>query len=92
MADTLAKILTDPLTDSLKVLTTIADKYFDGHYTIFKFTNHYKVMFGTPGLDVSDRERIKEIVPAETIEHAIVNTVFNFNKKNVTDPSYMKGK
>lgn len=32
----------------LKCLTEIANNHYDGHYSIFKFTTHYKVGFGTP--------------------------------------------
>ena len=71
----------------------VADKYFNGHYTIFKFTTHYKVMFGTLEMDGVSRNNVRRtLVPAETIEHAIVNTVVNFDKDNITDPSYMKGR
>ena len=30
------------------IVEHMAKTYYDGHYTIFKFTTEYKVVFGTP--------------------------------------------
>jgi len=32
----------------LKCLQEIADEYFDGHFTIMKFTTNWKISFNTP--------------------------------------------
>lgn len=31
----------------IKQIEEIADKKYDGHYTIYRFTTHYKGVFGT---------------------------------------------
>ncbi|MHA2246895.1 MAG: hypothetical protein ACXADY_18265 [Candidatus Hodarchaeales archaeon] len=43
----LSTIGTDGL---IGIVEDIANEYFDGHYTIFKFTTGYKGMWGTPDL------------------------------------------
>lgn len=50
-----------------------ADLYHDGHYTIFKFTTHFKASFGT----VTEREDIESLEPFDTLKEAIVNCLLN---------------
>jgi len=62
----------------------IANKDYDGHFTIFKFTTGYKVVFGTPGMDVKDRKILYKQVPQcmdldKAFLHAIAHKpVLNF--------------
>ena len=46
---------------------------YGGHYTILRFTNNWKVGFGT----ANEREQIDELEGFETLEEAIVNCLLN---------------
>jgi len=41
-----------------------ADGNYDGHLTIMKFTSGWKVLFGTPNVDIKDRECLQDL-PSE---------------------------
>jgi len=44
----------------------------DGHFSIFKFTTHWKVFPGTPDLDGGKgRKEIKELQGFDTLEEAL---------------------
>ena len=56
----------------LDMFKVIADKQFDGHYTIMKFTTNYRVAFGTLHANDYDelREVIQEMAEGKTLEEA----------------------
>ena len=56
----------------LDMFKVIADKQFDGHYTIMKFTTNYRVAFGTLHANDYDelREAISEMAEGKTLEEA----------------------
>jgi hypothetical protein len=53
------------------LLRFIADKYFDGHFTILSFTTNYKFAFGT----VESREDIENLIAYDNINDAITNAI-----------------
>lgn len=56
----------------LLVILDALVKQRECHYTIFKFTTHYKVMIGTPNLDTGgERESINQLPKYKTLEDAI---------------------
>lgn len=60
----------------IEIMETMAKLFFDGHYTIFKFTTHYKVMLGSPNLDVDGRKYVSEkLIPGNTLEEALLNGI-----------------
>jgi hypothetical protein len=52
--------------DLLNELTAVADKDFDGHLTIMKFTDNWRVGFGTP----HDRRDIDAMAAGKSFEEA----------------------
>jgi hypothetical protein len=50
-----------------------ADKYHNGHFTIFKFTTHYKISFDT----VTERDDIYSLDFFPTLKEAIINCLLN---------------
>jgi hypothetical protein len=53
-----------------------------GHFTIFKFSTHYKAMIGTPNLDTGDgREEVKKLKSSPTLEGALVIALTDHLKK-----------
>ena len=50
----------------LESLQTIADRYFDGHFTVMKFTTNWRVGFGTP----NNREGIRDMHDGKTLMDA----------------------
>lgn len=57
----------------LEQLENYANKYYDGHYTILKFTTNWKVGFGT----VNERDQIDKLEGFKTLKEAIVNCLLN---------------
>ena len=56
----------------MKAVETLADLYHDGHYTIFKFTTHYKAMWGTPNLDTGEgRDQVLHLPACATLDEAL---------------------
>jgi hypothetical protein len=56
----------------LAVLDRLASDNHDGHYTVFRFTTHYKAMFGTPDLDSgAGRQQIKDSPGYNTLVEAL---------------------
>ena len=58
----------------LNKLTQLANLLADGHYTICKFTNNYRVSLGTP----ADREFIDKMAEGKTMNEAIDNLLKRF--------------
>jgi hypothetical protein len=53
-----------------------ARNYHDGHFTILKFTTHWKVGFGTPDLDSGypeGRELIQKLKRHPTLREALLD-------------------
>lgn len=49
-------------------------KQDDGHFTIFKFTTHWKVMIGTPDLNGNpQRELVNTLPKGKTLEKALLD-------------------
>lgn len=57
----------------LNQLEAHAKLRYDGHYTILRFTTHFKVAFGT----VTDRKDIEALEGFETLKSAIINCLLN---------------
>lgn len=56
----------------LKSLQTIADRYFDGHFTVMKFTTNWRVGFGTQNnlemiMDMRDGKTLMDAYKAAII-------------------------
>ena len=57
----------------LKLVTVEAKRLYDGHFTVFVFTTHYKVAFGTPDLDGGKgRPQLAEMPGAPTLKKALM--------------------
>ena len=56
----------------LDMFKAIADKRFDGHYTVMKFTTNYRVAFGTIVAHDYDelRKAISEMAEGKTLDEA----------------------
>lgn len=64
--------------DLLDFAIWIADTYFDGHFTLLKFTGGWKAGFFVM-FDESSRENIKELSFGFTKEEAIFEAIKKFN-------------
>lgn len=58
-------------------LERLANKYHDGHFTIFKFTTNYRCMFGTP----YNRMDIENAPKGKTADEAATNAILKERKK-----------
>ena len=57
----------------LRAAEALAELHHDGHYTIMKFSTHYKAMWGTPDLDSgAGRDEVWRQVGYPTLEHALI--------------------
>jgi hypothetical protein len=57
----------------LKLVTLKAKRLHDGHFTVFAFTTHYKVAFGTPDLGGGKRRPPLAAMPgASTLKEALI--------------------
>ena len=58
--------------ETYRVIETIANEWFDGHFTLLRFTTNWRLVFGTP--TVSDLEQVPvALLPVgETLEEALV--------------------
>jgi hypothetical protein len=67
----------DDLTVLFLEVRKIANKEFDGHFTILKFTTHYKSFFGTIDIDSGDsRKRLWEQIPQfTTLNESLANMI-----------------
>ena len=54
------------------LIVFMANKFYDGHYTIFKFTTNYKVMFGTPN---NVQEELDKIEGSKTLNEALLKAI-----------------
>ena len=61
----------------LDVAEAIADCVSDGHFTLMKFTTHWRAGFVTPG----SRAEIAELSMGSTAEDAIQAAIFKAAKK-----------
>ena len=77
------------------LLKAYADKYYDGHFTVMKFTTNYRVAFGTISANDYDelREEISRMAEGKSLEFACYNAIQNevslYNKK-WPDPSIVE--
>lgn len=70
--------------DLLGVIEKIAEKYFNGHFTILSFTTGFKAMFGTPNLDSgTGRQEVLTLKPASSLEEALINLILDFLKNDL---------
>ena len=66
--------MTDP--DELEsIIAALADRYYDGHYTIMKFTTGYKAVFETPDIFFVDREPIANLETFKTLREAVISAI-----------------
>lgn len=63
------------LEEAMMKIQKVANMYYDGHYTLMKFTTGYKVFFGTPDFSDEGRKKIEEMPAFENVTTAIVNAV-----------------
>ena len=61
----------DKTSTLLELAERIAKQRNDGHLTIMRFTNHWKVCFGTPNLDTDGRAKVERLKDYETLEDAL---------------------
>jgi hypothetical protein len=61
----------EKLLNNLNILIGIADKSFDGHLSIMKFTTGWKVLFDTPELSRYSYENIKKMTNYDSLESAV---------------------
>lgn len=64
----------------IELMSIIANRECDGHYTIFKFTKGFKAFFGTPDLRLGgddDKIYYSKIHPSleEALTHALLNQI-----------------
>lgn len=57
----------------IKKVEKIANEKYSGHYTILKFTTHYKVSFGT----VIEMDEIDVLTPYNSLKEALLNLILN---------------
>ena len=55
----------------MKLSIDYANRHYDGHLTIMKFTTNWKVTFGTP----NSRGEIDRMATGKTIEEALFNAM-----------------
>lgn len=65
-------------------LESIANKKYGGHYTIYKFTTHYKGVFGTLSEDGFEdiRDKIKKLNPFDKLDVLLEAMILNDNYFN----------
>ena len=63
------------LDDLIAVAEGIACKERDGHLTMMRFTSGWKVMFGTPNLDIGGRDEVRQLVISPTLEAALISAI-----------------
>jgi len=62
-------------------LIEAGSKARNGHFTLMKFTTHWKAMFGTPNLDIDGRVEVRALKPSNTPEGAILNAITDLLKE-----------
>jgi len=55
------------------IVSALAKRRSDGHYTLLKFTTGYKAVLGTPDVWLDDRETIWSLPTAVTARQALVD-------------------
>jgi hypothetical protein len=55
----------------LEIAERIARTRYDGHLTVMRFTTHWKIMFGTPNLDIDGRVEVRRLKGFPTLEQAL---------------------
>ena len=68
--------LTNQILDEVQ---QIADLQHGGHYTIFRFTSHWKAMWGTPTSNV--RTELTHMAPYNTMEEALVGLIYQEDRR-----------
>jgi hypothetical protein len=54
----------------------------DGHFTLMKFTTHWKASFSTPDLDSGKgRKQVRELAAFKTKNEAIINAIRELMKE-----------
>jgi hypothetical protein len=73
----------------LNAIEKIAKKDFDGHFTIMRFTTHWKCFFGTMELRVGgDAEWLSSIPGHPTLIEALENLDIDYRREKRYQPSY----
>jgi len=68
----------DDLNILIKKLEDLANSKTDGHFTILKFTTHWKACLGTPNLDTGEgREQVWGLKSYSTLAEAIKGVIKN---------------
>jgi hypothetical protein len=74
----------------LKILAIEAKKHSGGHFSIFSFTTHYKVAFGTPDLyGGAGYDQLKEVRGHKKLKDAVIDALVearDFHGHVVTEP------
>ena len=58
--------------DELKIIQAIANKYFDGHFTIMGFTTNYRISFGS---QPDSRVLIRNMSDGNTLVEALLKAI-----------------
>jgi len=53
----------------------MAKQKYDGHLTVMRFTTHWKVMFGTPNLDIDGRQEVRQLKAYSSLAEALKELV-----------------
>lgn len=71
----------------MEAVEFIADEYYDGHYSIFRFTTNYRGAFGTPSASDFDimkpEDRLNKTVSAKNLKGLLI-------KMLLENPSFYK--
>ena len=60
----------------IKIAELIAEDAHKGHLTMLKFTEHWKVCFGTPDLDSGEcRAFVNQLFAFDSLEEALSNLI-----------------
>ena len=55
----------------LRVFEAVADFWFDGHFTLMRFTTGYRACFGT----VNDYEQIKDMIQGTDLQDVLFRVI-----------------
>jgi hypothetical protein len=70
----------------------IAEIHFRGHYTIFRFSTHWKAMWGTPTEDI--RMEAAHLAPYNTFEECLIGLIYQHDRilaKHFSDKVFFSG-
>jgi hypothetical protein len=67
-----------------EIVDKIANEHYDGHFTLMRFTTHWKAMFFTPDLDTGKgRDAVARVSAGLSAEIAILKAIVRHYEANV---------